>query len=405
MVPFRLVVNPNAMLYGDRGVRVVLEAGLRFPRILNGRAAAAALVPAFVLAACSGDSTEETAAPPPSVSVLSVTERPFSASTDFVGRTLAYQEVDILARVTGFLIKQGFQDGSDIDEGTVLYEIDPAEFDAAVSAAEAGVEKAQAALTEAETTLQRTQTLADKGTVSQAELDNATAVAGQAKADLAAAQADLETAKLNQSYTHITSPISGRISGSIRDVGNLIGPDSGVLATVINLDPIRVSFSLAERTYLNFVEAQDAGNAPDFEPKLELANGQVYDQVGTLAFIDNQVDQGTGTVQIFLDFPNAKKLLLPGQFVNVILTQAESENEIMIPQAAVQQNQVGPFVLVVDGENTVQLRQIKTGATDGTDIVVTDGLSVGESIIIDGIQKTRPGGVVTPVPAPTTEAS
>lgn len=315
------------------------------------------LAPAVLLAACSGDSAPETTAPPPSVTVLAVTERPFAASTDFVGRTLAYQQVDILARVTGFLLKQGFEDGTDIEEGTILYEIDPSEFDAAVAAAQAGVEKAQAALTEAETTLERTKTLADKGTVSQAELDNATAVAGQAKADLAAAEADLQTAKLNQSYTHITSPISGRIGGSNVDVGNLIGPDSGTLSTVINLDPIRVSFSVAERTYLNFIEASDAGNAPDFEPRLQLANDEVYDQVGQLAFIDNQIDQGTGTVQVFVDFPNAKKLLLPGQFVNVILTQSETVNEIMIPQAAVQQNQVGPFVLVVGGDNTVELHR------------------------------------------------
>lgn len=371
----------------------------------SGLSLRAARIAALILAAAGlgacGDSapTDAGAAPPPSVSVLAVTERPFAASSEFVGRTQSFEKVDLLARVKGFLIEQDFTDGSDVDKGAILYKIDPSEYQAAVAAAEAGVDRAKAAHTEAQQTLDRTQQLFNKETVSQAELDKATAAEASAKAEVAAAEADLDTAKLNLGYTEITTPIAGRIGGSAVDVGNLIGPDSGVLATVIALDPIRVVFSLNEQTYLNVMEAVKGGTKLNLVPKIRLANGQVYGETGKLAYADNQVDQGTGTIKVYFDFPNPRQILLPGQFVNVILTSGEPENQILIPQAAVQLNQTGPFVLVVDSDSKVQIRQIQTGAIDGPNIVVTQGLTVGEQIVIDGIQKVRPGGEVTVVPA------
>lgn len=337
----------------------------------------------------------------PAVTVVPVTRKPFSASQEFVGKTEAFQAVDLRARVTGFLVERAFNEGQAVDRDALLYRIDPAEYQAAVAAATASVERAEAAFTEADQKLGRTQTLAEKGTLSQAELDQAVFAQARAKADVSAAAAELATAKLNLGYTEIRSAIEGRIGESAVDVGNLIGPDTGVLATVINLDPIRVSFSLSERTYLNVMAIVEAGKAPDIVPRVRLSNGELFSESGKIAFADNRVDPSTGTVRVFVDFPNPDRKLLPGLFVNVVLAAAEPEQRILIPQVAVQLNQTGPFVLVVGGDNRVEIRQIQTGDLAGTDIVVINGLSVGEQVIVDGIQKVRPGGEVTVVPAGT----
>ena len=363
---------------------------------IAGIAAGAAL-----LAGCSGGGTpaDEAPAPLPAVTVVPVTREAFAQSEEFVGKTEAFQSVEIRARVTGFLDGKDFSEGENIEKDALLYRIDPSEYDAAVAASNAGVERARAALTEAEQTLSRTRTLADKGTLSQANLDEATSAEARAEADLAAAEADLTSAKLNLGYTEIHSPIEGRIGASAVDVGNLIGPDSGVLATVIDLDPMRVTFSLAERLFLTVSGMIDSGDLPDIVPRIRLANGEIYDGEGTIAFADNQVDPNTGTVRVFIDFPNPDHILVPGLFVNVILTSADPEQVIMVPQVAVQLNQTGPFVLVVGGDNKVELRQITTGDISGPNIVVTQGLTEGEQIIVDGIQKVRPGGEVTVVTA------
>lgn len=356
-------------------------------------------IAAALLAACSDSSTGPLVPEVPAVTVVPVTQQSFAASRTFVGKTQAFSRVDLLARVAGFLVTESFTEDSEVAKDALLFEIDPAEYQAAVTAATAGVERARAALTEADGALQRTQALADGGTVSAATLDQAVAAQARARADLSAAQADLDSANLNLGYTKIHAPIDGRIGASSVDVGNLIGPDSGVLATVIDLDPMRVAFSLDERAYLNVAAAVRAGSMPELVPRIRLANGEIFPQDGTIAFADNQVDPGTGTVRVFVDFPNPDKILLPGQFVDIILTTADPEEQILIPQVAVQLNQSGPFVLVVNPDDRVELRQIATGARNGANIVVESGLTVGERIIVEGIQKVRPGGEVAPVAA------
>ena len=351
------------------------------------------------LTACEEQSnTSKVKRPAPAVIVAPVVSKPVAASVEFVGQTEASQSVDLRARVTGFLLKQAFKDGNAVKKGEVLFVIDPSEFNAARDVAAAKVERANATIEEAENQLARYKKLEQSGTFSPAQLDAARAKEGQARADLAAAEAELKRAELDVGYTRIISPIDGRIGGSSVDAGNLIGPDSGILASVVALHPIRVNFAVSERDYLDYTQSRRNGKTAGFTPKIRLANDQIYPHDGTLDFIDNRVDASTGTIKVRVEFPNPDELILPGQFVNVTLVSEEPENQIVVPQTAIQENQTGPFVLVVDKDNKAGIRPVKTGQREGTEISVTDGLSAGEMIIIDGIQKVRPGATVKPVP-------
>ena len=221
---------------------------------------------------------------------------------------------------------------------------------------------------------------------------------GTTKADVAAAEADLAAAKLNLSYTTILSPLDGRIGSSAVNAGNLIGPDSGVLATVVALDPMRVVFSISEQIYIDLQKNRLEGREGGVIPRIRLANDEIYEHPGEFRFVDNRIDPSTGTVSVHVDFPNPDQLLLPGQFVNVILSAKEADPAILIPQAAVQLNQAGSFVLLVDKDGKAEVRPIKTGERSGIEIVVEDGLNVGETVIVSGIQKVRPGAEVTARP-------
>ena len=345
------------------------------------------------------------AAPAPAVTVAPVVSRPVASTLEFVGRTEAYREVELRARVIGFLLERGFEEGAEVSKGDILFQIDPAEYDAAVAAAGARVKRAEATLTEAGRNLKRAEALVKKGHLSQAELDEAVAKASQAEADLAGAEADLTSAELNLGYTRIVAPISGRIGDSRVDAGNLIGPDSGVLATIVDVDPIKVTFAITEREMLNYKQAQQDSESRRYTPTLRLANGTMLDEAGTITFLDNRADPMTGTIRLFAEFPNEAGLVVPGQFVNVVLVSTESRNMVVVPQSAVQTNQAGAFVLVVDQDNSVVSRSVVLGERTGADVVVTEGLSVGESVVVEGIQKVRPGAKVTPVQAAQGPAS
>jgi len=356
----------------------------------------ALLLPLF-LSACSegGDTTTKAEDKPlPSVVVEAVTAKDVAGQTDFVGRTEASQRVDVRARVSGTLLKRPFEEGHEVEAGAVLFEIDPAEFQANLLAAEAQLAKAQASFNENDRSLKRYEVLLEREAASEAQYDIAKSKADQSKADVSAAEADVERAKLDLGYATITSPIAGRTGISDVDVGNLIGPDSGVLVTVLDLDPIDVIFSVGERDYLNYVEAKKAGTAEDFTPQIRLANNKLYEFPGKVAVVDNKVDPATGTINIRLTFPNPDRILVPGQYVSVLLTRSTPEKRVVIPQSAVQENQAGPFVLIVDGEGRIEARPIKTGDRIETGVVVLEGLREGETLVIQGIQKVRPGAKV-----------
>lgn len=371
-----------------------MSTGLR--EFLRKLAAACLFAVALAIAACSDNGKTEPAASaePPGVIVIMAQDRPFIQSVEFIGETEAFQKVDLRARVTGFLVEKGFEDGALVRNGSVLFRIDPSEYQAALSSAQAGLERAQAELMNARQQLERTQTLIKNDTVSKAQLDERVATEAAARANVSAAEAEVKKAELNLGYTQIVSPIDGRIGKSRIDVGNLIGPENNVLASVVAQDPVRVVFSVSEKIFLSVQERRSERDA--IVPRIRLANGEIYEHAGKLLFVDNEVDARTGTIRAYVEFPNPDGILLPGLYVTVVLSGSEETSRILVPQSAVQIDQAGAFVLIVDAESKVGTRRVTTGDRRDGDIVILEGLEAGETVIVDGIQKVRPGMTVNP---------
>jgi membrane fusion protein (multidrug efflux system) len=315
----------------------------------------------------------------------------------------AIHSVSIQARVEGFLQQVAFNEGQDVHAGDLLYVIEPAQYQAALQSAEAQLQSAQANLTQAERNLARNQELRKHGTIAQATLDQAIEQRDTAAASVTAAQAAVKTAQLNLGYTRITSPIDGRIGATSVTAGNLVGPSSGVLARVVQLDPIRVVFSVNERDLLAL--KQRSGNVSQqqlnarFVPTLRLADGTTYAQAGRVDFVDNTVDPATGTVAVHAVFPNPQKLLLPGMLVTVTVQPEHPQTSIVVPLDAVAQDRQGKFVLIVDDNDRVQQHRIEVNGQYNQQWIVTAGLREGEEVIVSGLQKVRPGQQVKPVPA------
>lgn len=360
----------------------------------------------LLIAGCSdaGRNTEkQNEAPIPSVVVEPVRATEVAGSAEFVGRTEASHRVDVRARVSGTLLERPFEQGSDVKKGALLFKIDPAEFESALASAKAQLARADAGLLEAERNFARYDELLKRETASVAQYDTAKAKHGKAKADVEAAKAEVQRAELDLSYATILAPIDGRTGIAKVDVGNTIGPDSGVLVTVLELDPLYVNFPVSEQKYLDYMQAVKEGKEEAFVPRIRLANDKLYAEPGKVDLFDNKVDPATGTINVRLKFANPDALLLPGQYVNVILTSETPEKQIVIPQVAIQENQAGPFVLIVNGEGNVEQRTIKTGQSIDTGIVVLEGLVEGETLVVEGIQKVHAGAKVETVQVTTAD--
>lgn len=353
---------------------------------------------AISFAACAADAPPP-APPPPAVTVAPVTEGDIHTTFRNVGRTVAVESVDLRARVAGFLERRAFEEGSDVRKGQLLFEIERAPYVATVNAAQAGIADAEAKLANARQFLERLRSV-QAGAVAEADLDAAAAAAHEAEAGLDAARAQLESTRIDLGYTRITAPISGRIGRANVTEGNLVGPDSGVLATLVSLDPIYVTFSASERDVLDIRQQMiaEGSGRPTFVPRLELANGSRYPHAGEIPFIDNQVDPETGTLALRAVFPNPDRLLAPGQFVTVVAEREEARPVLLVPQKAVQQDQGGHSVLVVGTDRKVEARRVRLGERQGTAWTVESGLEAGEMVIVEGVQKVRPGAEVTPTP-------
>jgi membrane fusion protein (multidrug efflux system) len=358
----------------------------------------------------------QTPAAAPIVETAAVKLASVTTKAEFVGSVIAAQQVALTARVEGFLDAVNFTEGSFVQADSVAFVIEKDTYQAAVDGAQAQLESAIAAEASAEAnlklqdlTLVRQQELVKTNAVSQSVVDQAQATrdgaqaqVDQAKAQISLTQSQLKTAQLNLSYTDVKSPIAGRIGKANITEGNLVSPQSGPLATVVQTDPIRVVFSISDREYLDVVKAQKpdnsslAADAAAYQPKLELPDGTEYDQPGKIAFLDNQIDPTTGTIAVYAEFANPQLKLVPGQFVEVSVQAGESVELPVVPASAILQDQEGPYVFGLDDQNRAQIRRVTLGQRVGTDWAITAGLANGEIVIVSGIQKVRPGIVVTP---------
>jgi membrane fusion protein (multidrug efflux system) len=354
-------------------------------------------------------------APPPAVTVAAVTTRSVGRQGRFIGTIKAIQSVDLKARVEGFLEQVAFDQGSMVEQGALLYQIEQAPYQADLASAEgqlaaakANLDSAQASLEDKQANFERQSVLIKKGDTSQtafdqskAERDEAKAAVEQAKASIQQAEASVASAKINLGYTTVTSPIKGRIGATHYTVGNLVDANSGTLATVVQLDPIRAVFSIPSADFVR-IQQQLGGKGPseargDFVPELILPTGDTYGNKGRIAFADNQVDAGTGTVAVYADFPNPDGVLLPGQFVTALVQSRQEQHLPVVPAAAIQRTRDGVQVYVVDGDNRIVRRSVELGRRAGTGYAVTSGLQDGEIVVVSGIQKVKAGQVVNPV--------
>ena len=352
----------------------------------------------FALTGCDQQPKQQGQMPAPAVSVIDVTRQPVGDYQEFVARTEAVKTVDLRARVEGFLTRRDFIEGQNVKNGQLLFEIDPKPYEAALKKAEANLTSAKAERTKAVKDLKRSKDLFQKGHISQANLDTQTSNQARAEAAVQAAEAGLETAKLNLGYTHIYAPFAGQIGRATQSVGNLVGPSSGSLATLTTVDPMYVTFQVDERMLVDYLqdtggERTDNGN---FDMRLRLPNGSEYDQPGVFNFADTQVDQTTGTLTLRAQFPNPHGIIVPGMYVTLIAESRNKQDRPVVPQSAIQENQSGRFVLVVNSDNEVETRQVEMGRRMGPFWVVNSGLKAGEQIIVEGLQKVRPGVKVQP---------
>lgn len=359
-----------------------------------------------LLAACSGQSSQEAAPPPPmEVPVATVLEREISEWDEYTGRLEAVETVEIRPQVSGYLQQVNFEEGRDVRKGDVLFVIDPRPYQAEFDRAQAEVERARTAATLAQTDLQRAERLVATRAISQEEFDARVAARTSAEAAVKAAEAAVAVARLNLAYTRVTSPIDGRVGRAEVTVGNLVtGGLNGQatrLTTVVSLSPMYAYFEASEKDYLKYMDLARSGQRPlsreHANPvRMAVGNETEFRHEGYMDFVDNRVDAGTGTLMARAVFPNPDRFLVPGMFVRVRLIGTSKYTGALINDRAILTDQDRRFVLVVGEGNTLEYRAITTGPMVDGLRAVRSGLEGGERIVINGLQRVRPGMVVTP---------
>ena len=340
-------------------------------------------------------------APPPAVTVTPVVSREVTATGDFIGRVVAIDKVDVVARISGFINERNFTEGQQVKTGDLLFSIEPDTYKAAVDQQTANLAKAKATEVNANLQLQRGQDLVRNQNIPQSEVDQRAANAQAAHADVMQAQALLEQARINLGYTEIRSPVDGRIGLANFTVGNLVSPSSGPLATIVSQDPIYVTFQASEADIIEYKHriAASADKNPHVTIHIKLPDGTVYPHPGRTNLLDVQVQPDTDTVLVRAQLPNPEGMLIPGGIVGVITERGAPQASLIVPQSAVQLDQAGRYVMVVGADKKVELRRITTGVEQGRDIVVSAGLKEGELVIVEGTQKVHPGQIVATNPA------
>jgi membrane fusion protein (multidrug efflux system) len=330
------------------------------------------------------------------VGTMTVQVEDVSPRHEFVGRVEAMDSVDLRSRIDGFIEKRLFDEGSVVEAGQPLFLIDARGLEIALDEARANLASAKASEADAVRRLERNRSLSQ--TVSRAVLEESQAARENAGAAVLSAEARVRQAELNLSYTRITSPLAGRIGGASLSAGSFVNASSPALARVVQMDPIRVVFSVSDRAVLDLRTA--AGEiskdelARRFEPSLRLSNGQPYDRTGKIEFFGNEIDERTGTLAVRAQFANPALLLVPGQFVTVVIAETERKMRPVVPLGAVQQDREGRYVLLVDGDGKAALRRITVSEQANGNWTVDSGLEGGETLIVEGLANVTEGSPV-----------
>jgi membrane fusion protein (multidrug efflux system) len=360
---------------------------------------ACAAAVALILASAVAARAQQQASVP--VGTVSAEKRPIAQTRDFVGRVEAIDRVDVRARVKGFLDEVLFTEGDVVKKGDPLYRIEKGLFQADVDQAKGNLERSQSAKVLTEIQLQRAQDLMDKNAGTVVARDQARAADHQAEGAIMSDQANLDTSNINLGYTEITSPIAGKVSKTNVTVGNVVGPDSGVLTTIVSQDPMYVSFPVSQRELLQAQLAGKLNNTDGGKIKINIrfADGTTYKETGTVNFIDVSVDRATDTVLVRATMPNPDGVLIDGQLVSVSVQAGAPQEKVVVPQAALIADQQGVYVFVVE-DGKAAIRRIKPGGEIGANTIVDSGLNGGEQVVVEGIQSVRPGQPVQAAPLP-----
>lgn len=354
----------------------------------------------LALTGCDDKQDQQGGQQMPEVGVVTLKTEPLQITTELPGRTVAYRIAEVRPQVSGIILKRNFVEGSDIEAGVSLYQIDPATYQTTYDSAKGDLAKAQAAANIAELTVKRYQKLLGTQYISKQEYDQALADAQQATAAVVAAKAAVETARINLAYTKVTSPISGRIGKSSVTEGALVqNGQASALATVQQLDPIYVDVTQSSNDFLRLKQELTNGSLKQENGKAKVdlvtSDGIKFPQSGTLEFSDVTVDQTTGSITLRAIFPNPDHTLLPGMFVRARLQEGTKPTALLVPQQGVTRTPRGDAtVLVVGADNKVETRQIVASQAIGDKWLVTDGLKAGDRVVVSGLQKVRPGAQV-----------
>jgi membrane fusion protein, multidrug efflux system len=362
------------------------------------RAICALVLVSGIAGPAAGQQGQPSAVP---VGTVSAERKAVINTLDFVGRIEAVNRVEIRARVTGFLEEVLFKEGDLIKEGAPLYRIEKDQFEAAVGQAQGALERSKAAKVLSELQLQRAQELLEKQSGSVVARDQARAADQQAAGAVMQDEASLQTAKINLAYTDITAPIGGKVGRTNITKGNVVGPDKGVLTVIVSQDPMYVTFPVSQREFLRARQAGPQVQVTDIKIGIRFADGSTYDQTGRINFVDVTVDRATDTITVRATMPNPKGTLVDGQFVRVGAEIGAPVERVVIPQAALIADQQGIYVFVVEDGKAV-VKRVKVGPESGTGVVIDEGLSGNEQIIVEGVQGIRPGAPVRASPVRAT---
>ena len=350
----------------------------------------------LVFALCSVSYAQQSQPVP--VGVVRVAMKQVEQSMEFVGRVNAVGKVEVRARVKGYLEAVLFKEGDTIRQGTPLYRIEKGQFEGDVKQAEGAYLRSGAAKELSAIQLKRSEELLAKQSGTAVARDQALAADQQARGQMVSDQGALDIAKLNLSYTEIASPIAGKIGATNVTVGNVVGPDSGVLTTIVSQDPMYVTFPVSEREFLKLKASGSSIPRDQVKVGIKFSDGSIYDQMGVINFVDVSVDRSTDTINVRASIPNPNGVLVDGQLIRVVLQGDKPEEKLVVPQAALLADQGGVYVFVVQ-DNKAEVRRVKAAGAFKEDVIIKDGLKEGDLVIVDGLQAVRPGVPVRATPS------